>query len=192
MACRWHVNVQYIEQLIDYQLNRNDGGSKDLYAQYVARLFDTYCEDTTEVIIRLSLMDQSHKEISGILMDKDRLNLLKIIRLFPNCKRITLCDGYTYQLVPSGVGYNDTILQTIEHCLGWVDDKTNYSLNCITLQTKAPIKIKLWQKHTVALNGWNCDVGKSNEDDDDAGDDDAESGDDDDAGDEECEYRISR
>eukprot|EP01083_Nonionella_stella_P234881 826463_1 len=180
MACRLDVNARYIRQLIDYQLKRSDGDYKGLYEQYVARLFDSYCEDTREVTIRLSLMDQSHKKISDILMDKDRLNLLKIIKLFPHCARITLCDGYRYPLVPDGADYDDTILKSIEHCIEWVCDQRNYNLQRIVLQTTEAIQSELWKKHADALtlSGWECKESKSNEDED---DDDME-----------CEYRISR
>merc|ERR1711933_21487 len=125
MACKFNMKAKLIKELIDNRLR--DKNDKNRNNDYISQIFDFYCNDMTEVKIRLSLMDKSYKikhnknqTISNIFMDHKKSNTLKlekIIRLFPKCQKIELWDGYNYQLIPQNTEYTHTILGVTEKCI---------------------------------------------------------------------------
>merc|ERR1712233_31696 len=140
MACKFRMRAKLIEELIDNRLR--DKNDKNRNNDYISQIFDFYCNDMTELKIRLSLMDQSYKKISNIFMDHKKSNTLKlekIIRLFPKCQRIKLWDGYNYQLIPQNTEYGHTILGITENCIQYVNDN-KHPLKRIILETSDPIQ----------------------------------------------------
>eukprot|EP01083_Nonionella_stella_P068961 183479_1 len=155
MACKFKIKPKLIAQFIDNRLNtgRESG-------DYMSRVFDFYCDNLKQLTMRLSLMDKSYKSVANIFMDTyggNVLKLMKIIQLFPNCERITLCDGYNYQLIPSGIEYEHTILAVIEHCLEYVN-KSDHKLERIALECPDGIEEPFLNqcKQTIDAIGWCC------------------------------------
>ena len=86
---------------------------------------------------------------------KDRLKLVKIIKLFPNCKSITIIDGDKYKLIPQGLEFENTIYGKIVESILYINS-TKHALKKIKLETTNDMHQKLLNKAIGRLGefGW--------------------------------------
>ena len=164
MACKFVMKPTLIRELIDNRLRYKDKKNKD----YITNLFDFYCDEIREIVISLSLMDQSYKMIRDNFIDKHKSNALKlqkIIKLFPNCRRISISDGHNYQLIPMNIDTQYTILGVTKNALSHVND-TKHSLECIHLEMNDEIESQLLNEFNEDLLsiGWVCEYTKTQND----------------------------
>eukprot|EP00483_Globobulimina_turgida_P008432 UN08449 len=103
-------------------------------------------------------MDKSYQKIRDNFMDNTNiLKLDSMIKLFPKCQRITLFDGFDYQLIPKNAEYIDTIFGVIEKCIRYVNIKM-HPLKEISLETNEQIDSTFFGicQQQLKINGWRC------------------------------------
>merc|ERR1712129_151943 len=102
---------------------------------YISQIFNFYCDDLKQVKISMSLMGKSYKTAAEILIDKKAaaLDVEKIVKMVTSCEKMTISDGYKYEMIPINMDYENTILGMVEDALVFVN-KIEHPLKDIILE----------------------------------------------------------
>ena len=89
-----------------------------------------------------------------------QLMVLKILKMFPMCHKITLIDGYDYQLIPINTEYGHTILGAAEKCIIYVEEN-GLPLEVIYFELNEKLiegRLQLLEQYQAKLKalGWTC------------------------------------
>merc|ERR1712003_462068 len=97
--------------------------------------------------------------------------------MFPSCEKITVSDGYNFQMMPRTMDYENTILGVAEDALAYVNEQKEHSLKSIHLELNDEIENKYVNDFQEKLNGlgWKLIIKKQSNvgDDEDDEEDDA-------------------
>ena len=154
-----HLMNEFIDQKIKYNKERKAKSQRSRPKQrdYCSMIFDFYCDDSKEIVIRLSLLEYSYKRIAHSFLDKkNQLKLDRIIELFPNCKKITIIDGEDIRLAPFEMPFKGTIFGTfIGKCLPFIREN-NHPLKKIALEIDGKFTEELLSELDEKLDkfGW--------------------------------------